>query len=168
MPIQPNIARLKKMLNRDAGLGGECTIHGHKVKIVDVTAAKTLTTADSGKIFLIDPAADMTITMPTIASGLKGWHCRIIVDESEAGTDGGMDYIVNVDLGSGTNLANVGFVFAADGDAGDICLANDDFIVFTAGASPGDYIDVFTDGNRWYVYGFCYDKDDLSFATAAS
>jgi len=168
MPIQPNIARLKKLLNRGAGLGGDVTMYGHKVSIVDVTANKTLTAADSGRIFLVDPTTTTAITLPTITSGLKGWHCSVIYDESEAGTSGGADALLNVDLGSGTNLANVGMIFGADGDAGDLCLANDDFVTFSLASSPGDRLDIFTDGVRWYVYGFVYDVTTVVFATAAA
>ena len=168
MPIQPNIARLKKLLNRDDGLGGECTVHGHRIKIMDVTADKTLVAKDSGKIILVDPAATTAITLPTISSSIKGWNCTIILDESATGEDAGMDQIVNIDLGSGTNLANVGLILEVDGAAGDHCVANDDFVTCSAAASPGDRFDIFTDGNRWYVYGLVKDATECVFATAAA
>ena len=134
--------------------------------IKSVTADTTLTTADSGKLIIVDPAAETTITLPDVAN--KGWSCRIILDEGEAGTDGGMDAVVNVELGSGSNLANVGQIHEVDGAAGSIALANKDFVVFTAAASPGDTVEVISNGARWFVYGFVKDLSSSDFSTNAT
>ena len=74
---------------------------------------------------------------------------------------------VNFDLGSGTNLANVGKIIGNDGDAGDLAVANDDFIACTANASAGDRFDFFSDGNRWFIEGFVQDASECPFAQAA-
>ena len=52
----------------------------------------------------------------------------------------------------------------------DFVAKNDDFINFTANASPGDMVDIFTDGNRWYVHGMAKDAagSDVKFHTAAA
>ena len=93
-----------------------------------VTADKTLVEGDSGKTFLVNPAAETTITLPSTL--ISGWHCTVIVTEDIAATDGSMDQIVNIDLGSGTNLANIGQVHEVDGAAGNFAVANDYFFVF--------------------------------------
>jgi hypothetical protein len=139
---------------------------GQKFKFLDITADTTLTSKDSGKIVLVDPAATTAITLPSTLE--SGWNCTIILDESETGADTTMDQIVNIDLGSGTNLANVGMILEVDGAAGDHCVANDDFVTCSAAASPGDRFDIFTDGNRWYVYGMVKDASECVFATAAA
>ena len=136
------------------------------MKIIDVTADRTLSEGESGSIVLVDPAATTAITLPSTL--VKGWHCSVILDESETGADTTMDQIVNIDLGSGSNLANVGQIHEVDGAAGDLCVANDDFVTCSAAASPGDRFDIFTDGNRWYVYGFVKDATECVFATAAA
>ena len=135
---------------------------------MDVTANKTLVAKDSGKIILVHPAAATTITLPTISSSIKGWNCAIILDDSATGLDQNMDATVDIDLGSGTNLANVGLILEVDGAAGDHCVANDDFVTCSANASSGDRFDIFTDGNRWYVYGLVKDATECVFATAGS
>ena len=134
--------------------------------IKSVTADTTLTTADSGKLIIVDPAAETTITLPDVAN--KGWNCRIILDEGEAGTDGGMDAVVNVDLGSGSNLANVGQIHEVNGEAGNFAAANDDFVVFTAAASPGDTVEVISNGARWFVFGIVKDITDSDFSANAT
>ena len=47
----------------------------------------------------------------------------------------------------------VGHIASVADAAGDTAVNNDDYINFTAAASPGDNVQIFTDGNRWYVRG---------------
>ena len=113
----------------------------HRLKIKRVSASITLTAEDSGSIILVNPAA---------------------------ATDGSMDQIINVDMGSGTNLANIGQVHEVDGTAGDFVVANDDFFVITAAGSPGDYADFWTDGTRWYIQAYVKDLSDSSVSANAT
>ena len=125
--------------------------------------------SDSGKIFMVLPTAARTITMPTLGTtAIEGWNCTFIVDDAGTGVDEGIDYKVNIDMGSGTNLANVGWVSEIDGAAGDHCVADDDFINISASASPGDKIFMWTDGNRWYVEAWVKDATEVAFAQAAA
>tara|TARA_R100001129_G_scaffold1996_1_gene2087 strand:+ start:756 stop:1232 length:477 start_codon:yes stop_codon:yes gene_type:complete len=151
------------VLNKNSGSFGD----QHKEhNIMDVVSDTTLTPDDSGKMIIVNPTAETTITLPTVTH--KGWYCRIVLDEDEAGTDTGMDQVVNVDLGSGANLANVGQIHEVDGAAGNFAAANDDFVVFTAAASPGDTIECISNGKRWFVYGFVKDLSEADFSTQAT
>ncbi|MAF42539.1 MAG: hypothetical protein CMI54_00025 [Parcubacteria group bacterium] len=163
------LGRMEKLierLKRSIEFGAGTILSGQYLSVKNVTADTTLTTADSAKIVLVDPAATTAITLPTTL--VSGWHVSVILDESATGEDAGMDQIVNIDLGSGTNLANVGLILEVDGAAGDHCVANDDWVTCSAAASPGDRFDIFTDGNRWYVYGTVKDVTECVFATAAA
>ena len=154
---------------RSDTLNASSNIYGdvyRKEVIKNITADTTLTDADSGKVCIVNPAAETTVTLPDV--GLTGWSCTVILDEAEAGTDQGMDYVVNVDLGSGSNLANVGQIHEVDGAAGNFAAANDDFVVFTANASPGDMVKVMSNGSRWFVYGFVKDLDAGDFSANAT
>ena len=157
-----NMARAK-VLEPNSGSFGKVP---ETLNIKNVTADTTLTNDDSGKTIIVNPAAETTITLPDVS--LEGWTCRIILDEDEAGTDAGMDAVVNVDLGSGSNLANVGLITEVNGDAGNFAAANDDFVVFTAAASPGDTIEIFGNGKRWFVYGFVKDLSEADFSINAT
>ena len=143
------------------------SVSNHTLKIKKVVADITLTAEDSGSIVLVNPTAATTVTLPTLANAGSGWYCKVIATEDAAATDGGMDAVINVDMGSGSNLANIGQVHEVDGTAGDFCVANDDFVVFTAGASPGDFADFWTDGTRWYVDGRGKDLTDADFSANA-
>ncbi len=149
----------------DVNLSGEGALFGHLLKFKSVTANTTLTDADSGKIVLVNPAATTLITLPSVSS--TGWSITIVLTEDAAGADQGMGQKVNIDLGSGVNLANIGQIHEIDGGAGDYAVANDDFIAFSANASPGDRLDIFSDGSRWHIYGLVKDVSEAAFAQAA-
>jgi len=151
------------VLNSNSGSYGDVY---RKEVIKNITADTTLTDADSGKLIFVDPAAETTITLPDVS--IAGWSCTIILDEGEAGTDQGMDAVVNIDLGSGANLANVGQIHEVDGAAGNFAAANDDFVVFTADASPGDTVKIYSNGSRWFVYGFVKDLNAGDFSANAT
>lgn len=136
-------------------------------KIRKVTASVTLDGNDSGSIVLVNPTATTLITLPTLSSVSSGWNCKVMITEDAAQTDAGMNQIVSVDMGSGTNLANVGSATGYDDGAGTICAANDDFFVWTAAATAGDYCDFFTDGERWYAQGYGKDLTDADFSANA-
>ena len=152
--------------------GGEHSVHVPKMrmaKIVEsVTADVTLTNEDSGKLFLVNPTAETTITLPAI--GNIGWYCDIVLTEGIAATDGSMDQVVNIDMGSGANLINIGQVHTVDGagDAGNFCVAGDDFFVFTAAATPGDRISLVSTGTQWIAQAYVKDLSDSDFSTQAT
>ena len=138
------------------------------LKIKKITENYTAVKADSGSYILINPTAATTLTLPTITEEYIGWHVKVILGEDAAGADQGMSHVVNIDLGSGTNLANIGMIQEVDGAAGDQAVANDDWIVNTANANPGNTFDIWCDGYRWYVQGVVGDLTDAAFSTGAT
>ena len=137
-------------------------------KVKKVTENYTCLASDSGSYILVNPTAATTVTLPTISEDLVGWYVKVIIGEDVAGADTGMNQIVNIDMGSGTNLANIGMIQEIDGTAGDQAVANDDFIVNTAAANPGNTFDIWCDGYRWYVQGVVGDLTDAAFSTGAT
>tara|TARA_R100000687_G_scaffold43063_1_gene35105 strand:- start:325 stop:798 length:474 start_codon:yes stop_codon:yes gene_type:complete len=137
------------------------------LKVRKVTASVTLDGNDSGSVILVNPTATTLITLPTISSVSSGWNCKVMITEDAAQTDAGMNQIVSVDMGSAVNLANVGSATGYDDGVGAICAANDDFFVWTAAATAGDYCDFFTDGERWYAQGYGKDLTDADFSANA-
>ncbi len=151
------------VLNKNSGSYGE---QYKEYNIKDVTADVTLTAEDSGKLILVNPAAETTITLPNIS--LKGWTCTVIVTEGIAATDGSMDQVVNVDMGSGANLINIGQVHEVDGAAGNFAVAADDFFVFTAAATPGDRAEFVSTGTQWICQAYVKDLSDADFSANAT
>jgi hypothetical protein len=133
-------------LNENSSLTGT-----YVKKIKKITENYTVTEADSGTIFLVHPTATTELDLPTVADLPPGWNCEVWVTEDTDGSDGGMGQVVNIDFGSGADV--VGHIASVADAAGDTAVNNDDYINFTADASPGDNVSIFTDGNRWYVKG---------------
>ena len=133
-------------LNENSSLTGT-----YVKKVKKITENYTVTEADSGTIFLVHPTATTELDLPTVADLPSGWCCEIWITEDTDGSDGGMGQKVNIDFGSGADI--VGFIASIADAAGDVAVNNDDFVNFTAAASPGDHIKIFTDSNRWYVEG---------------
>ena len=147
------------VLNSNSGSYGD---QYKEWNIMDVTADVTLTSADSGKLILVNPAATTEITLPNIKH--KGWNCTVVLTEGIAATDGSMNNIVNVDMGSGANLINIGQVHEVDGAAGNFAIAGDDFFVFTAAATPGDRAEFVSTGTQWICQAFVKDLSDSDFS----
>ena len=133
-----------------------------------ITADYQVLASDSGKLFLVNPAAATDITLPTLATAGEGWYCKIMLTEDVAGTVGGMGAKVNIDFGSGNVV--IGQMGSSSNVAGDFAVSGDDFINFSVDASPGDFVDIFTDGTNWYVQGMSTDAaaTDVLFHTAAA
>ena len=140
-------------------------------RVQNVTADYTVDVSESGTTFIVLPAADTDITLPTPGSGTsaagEGWNCKIILQsDSGFGGDGIMDYKVNIDMSSGT--ANVGIIHGGDAGGSDQAVSGDDFVACTANASPGDRFEFITDGTRWYVTGWVIDSSETPFGTATA
>jgi len=133
----------------------------------NLTADYTVLASDSGKTFIVLPAADTDITLPAPATAGEGWNCDIILQsDSGFGGDAIMDYKVNIDLSSGT--ANVGIIHGGDAGGSDQAVSGDDFINCTANASPGDRFNILCDGTRYYVTGWVIDSSECPFGTATA
>ena len=87
-----------------------------KLKVENVTAARTLTANDSGKIFTLDQDASFDITLPTGSTGMEGIHYYFVVsaavhssktiDIATVGTDGNDKIFLALNL-AGTTSASV-------------------------------------------------------------
>ena len=86
-------------LNENSALTGT-----YVKKVKKITENYTVTEADSGTIFLVSPTATTELDLPTVADLPSGWNCEVWVTEDTDGSDGGMDQILNIDFGSGTDI----------------------------------------------------------------
>ena len=105
-----------------------------------VSAAVTLTSADSGKWYELSASAGVTVTLPAVESGL---HFRFVV----ANAFDTSNYVI--DSAEGDNIDGILVVNGAS-----VAASGEDQINFVASAeSVGDFIDIWSDGNKWYVWG---------------
>ena len=146
---------------------GEQAVYVPKMRsariVESVLADITLTNEDSGKLLLVNPTAETTITLPAI--GNAGFTVDVVLTEGIAATDGSMDQVVNVSFGQGDNI---GQVHEVDGTAGNFAVTGDDFFVFTAASTPGDRINLVSTGTQWIAQAYVKDLDDSDFSANAT
>ena len=131
-----------------ARLGASAGWHGNAVE--SISAAKTITSKDAGKVFMVThPAAatdeGYTITMPIPSAAGVGFSCKFIVSSSTLGADADED----VTFTDGTTDSIVFQYIDANSDfTSDIAI---DTVYFDHTAYQGDWMEWFTDGTTWYV-----------------
>ena len=108
--------------------------------VATISAATTLTAADSETWYKLDAAAGVTVTLPAAKAGLS---FRFIVASSFATSN------FVIDSAEGDNISGVLVV-----DGASVVADEEDQINFVATAETvGDFIDIWSDGTNWYVYG---------------
>lgn len=118
-----------------------------------LTAAKTITAAESGTTFFLNLAGGFTVTLPTPAIGL---HYRFIVGIAPTTA-----YVIS----SATNDNIAGSVLSSSGAAEDTeAAATADVINFVANtAKIGDRIEIESDDTNWYAYAICSAAGGVTF-----
>ena len=135
--------------------------------IHNLTADYTCLESDSGKTFIVLPAATTEIDLPAPADVSDGWNCTVILQsDSGFGGDALMDQKVNIDMSADTD--NVGIIHGGDAGGSDQAVDGDDFVACSANASPGDRFEFITDGTRWFMTGWVIDSSETPFGTATA
>jgi len=121
-----------------------------KLKYEEIVAARTLTAADSGKVFGINQSSGAyEITLPLAASAGAGWHCKFVL----SGVASNAVTIAN-------NTAEdtiVGMSVGADASAGSSAGSAVDEIVFISGAELGDQVELFCNGINYFAKAVAHD-----------
>ena len=122
--------------------------YGYEVNSVEtIAAAKTLTHADHGKVFILDAAVGATVTLPALADGFR---VKFIIGSTFITTN----WIIDSAEGDNINgiISDMGSTVAV------VLAAAEDQINFVATAeSVGDYVEFIGDtGNsQWLINGVC-------------
>ena len=151
--------------------------------IHNLTANYTCLESDSGKTFIVLPAATTDITLPAPGDVSDGWNCTVILQsDSGFGGDAIMDQKVNIDMSADTN--NVGIIHGGDAGGSDQAVDGDgDNMLMQAHSldgtdrqvtaadvlslvSPekGDLVDLVCDGTSWYVNAWVADDGHAALA----
>ena len=110
----------------------------------ELTAASTITAAQSGTVFFLNSATEFATTLPAPAAGLT---YTFIVKAAPSGAS------YTIVTGSSANIIKGVQVTAEDaGGSGDSGTA-DDTITFVDGqAVAGDMVTIISDGTSWFAY----------------
>lgn len=112
---------------------------GQECVVETIAAARTLTAADSGKVFILSASAGAAVTLPAVKSGA---NYKFYVGAAFATTN--FTLVAPANIIQGGAIVNSVFVPAVD----------ENTISFVASAETiGDYIDLVCDGTKWYASG---------------
>jgi hypothetical protein len=117
---------------------------GSSAGIKELTEASTLSSADSGKVFMLNSATEFATTLP--APSNTGWEATFIVKAAPSGAN----YTIVAPSGAILGSVSAG---AAD-DVADTSDGTDTTISFIGGSSvAGDYVKLVSDGTNFYIVG---------------
>jgi hypothetical protein len=125
--------------------------------VTTLTAASTLTTAQSNTIFFLSSATEFVTTLPAPAAGLM---YTFIVGAAPSGAS----YTIvtsasaNIIKGQAVNAAGV---------AGDTGTADDTISFVDGQAVAGDQVTVISDGTSWFAKAFCAVAAGVTFTQAS-
>lgn len=112
-----------------------------------LSAAQTLTAADSGKVFILDAAAGATITLPALAEGLK---FKFVVGANFATSN----WVIDSAEGDNINgiISDMGTTVA-----GVPAVGEDQINFVNSAESIGDWVELVCDysNSQWLVSGAC-------------
>lgn len=128
--------------------GADMSVRGEELTSIDVMAA-----TDNGKTFFLNATNEFQTTLPLLASALLGFHCKFIV-KGAASTN---DYTI-IDHASDTSALICNGITESETDTNDDNEVNaaGDVLTFEGGSNEsaaGDWIDVYSDGTKWYITG---------------
>lgn len=127
------------------------------VAYTELTAASTLTAAQSGTVFFLNSATEFATTLPAPAAGLT---YTFIVKAAPSGAN------YTVVTASSANLIK-GQAYPASGDAGDTGTADDTISFVSAQSVAGDMVTVISDGTSWFAKAFCAVAAGVTFTQAS-
>ena len=120
-----------------------------KLKYEEIAAARTLTAADSGKVFGVNQASAYEITLPLAASAGAGWNAKFVLSTVAANA---------VTIANNTAEDTiVGMTAGGDGGAGSSAESAVDEIVFISGAQLGDQVELFCNGINYFAKAIVHD-----------
>ena len=120
-----------------------------KLKYEEIRAARTLTAADSGKVFGVNQASAYEITLPLAASAGAGWNAKFVLSTVAANA---------VTIANNTAEDTiVGMTAGGDGGAGSSAESAVDEIVFISGAQLGDTVELFCNGINYFAKAVAHD-----------
>jgi hypothetical protein len=127
------------------------------VAFTELTAASTLTAAQSGSVFFLNSATEFATTLPAPVAGLV---YTFIVKTAPSGAS------YTVVTASSANIIK-GQAYPASGAAGDTGTADDTISFVDASAVAGDMVTVISDGTSWFAKAFCAVAAGVTFTQAS-
>jgi hypothetical protein len=133
-------------LKRDIALSPS-VVSGQRHKVESLITTKTLTVADSGKVFMLNLAGGFTVTLPAVtATNISGCHFTFIV-----GTDPTTAYIIAG--GTADKMSGKVVCSAGGNEDEENAITGDQFNFVANTALIGDKVTIICDGTGFYGWG---------------
>lgn len=123
----------------------------------ELTAASSVTAAQSGTTFFLNAATEFATTLPAPAAGLR---YTFIVKAAPSGAN------YTIVTASSANIIK-GQAYPASGDAGDTGTADDTISFVSAQSVAGDRVELYCDGTSWFAYAYCAVAAGVTFTQAS-
>ena len=128
---------------------------GFLQNIEPITVARTLTEADSGKIFMLSSAGGAySVTLPTAATGVEGLHYKLIVEEE---TPTGA-----ITIAAGSAIVSLVMKDAGGNASNSTAGTQVSNIIIGTSAQKGDYINIMFYGGEYVAEAMSSIDDALT------
>ena len=116
-----------------------------------LTADYQALATDSGKIFFLDAAAGLTLTLPAVADAQEGWTCRVYVSTNISSNTG----VITEKTASDTNVlvTQVNELETDDTQDGPSSTGHTTITLANALDTVGDYFDIVCSGTKYFIQG---------------
>ena len=121
--------------------------------VESLTADKSLDVYDSGKVFTLDAAGGLTVTLPAVADAGAGWFCKIIVGIAATGAS----YIITEKTSADTDvlITQVNELETDTGDDGPSSTGHTTITLTHHAVTPltsvGDTFDIVCNGSKYFI-----------------
>ena len=129
----------------------------NRVAVESVSAAKTLTADDCGKLFVVTAtgSAGYTLSLPAAAAAGEGWNASFNVISGSVAKD------VNIDPNGSETIYLVAMAAVSSSLTDEVTTAEMTQITFPSGnVASGDRVKLVCDGTNWWAEG--YSNNSLS------
>ena len=127
-----------------AKVGSKAGWNGNFVE--SVSAAKTLTMGDSGKVYLVTASANYQITLPTASVAGAGASYTFLVNAA-------LDATLGYDVTFSDGESDIMVTHYVDGNNDVVYDADADSIAFDSTCVTGDQLEFFSTGTYWFAKG---------------
>ena len=116
-----------------------------------LTADYQALASDSGKVFFLDAAAGLTLTLPAVADAQEGWTCRVYVSTNISSNTG----VITEKTASDTDVlvTQINEIETDDTQEGPTSTGHTTITIANALDTIGDSFDIVCSGSKYFIRG---------------
>ena len=116
-----------------------------------LTADYQALASDSGKVFFLDAAAGLTLTLPAVADAQEGWNCRVYVSTNISSNTG----VITEKTASDTDVlvTQINEIETDDTQEGPTSTGHTTITIANALDTIGDSFDIVCSGSKYFIRG---------------